>query len=79
MNDKKDYLQKFIEEFLVPKIGWKPFQNIKDIRNRRKISNAIIESFENDKLKINLSEEISNELKEKLLEKFKIERDENVE
>lgn len=53
-------LEKFMIEFLIPKVGRKPFLNLKDVRNRKKVAGAITESF--SELNIELPDKELDEL-----------------
>ena len=75
--NKDDYIQMFIEKFLIPKIGIKPFNNLNDIRNRKKVFKTINEVFEK-KLKLTLTEEEVKELEDDMLKKYKMEEKVNV-
>lgn len=54
MDNKTKFIEKFLNDFLIPKVGYKIFNALDEVTNREKVTGAIIESF--DELNIDITE-----------------------
>lgn len=64
MNNEKNVFRKFLEQFIIPETGLKPFENFKDVRNRRKVANTIVDTLKD--LGVNVSDEELQKINEEL-------------
>lgn len=54
--EENDVFKKFLQEFIVPKVGIETFKNFKDVRNRRKVAKAIVEVINQFDIEVSDSE-----------------------
>lgn len=65
MSKNEETLMKFLKEFIIDKVGYKPFKNFKDVRNRRKVAEAVGDVLINE-LEIDVAESEINQMMENI-------------